>query len=481
MAVAARTLVDELVEVVGGENVLASEEELVAYELDGAHDKARPDALVFVTEARQVAEVVRIARRYGLPVTARGAGTGLSGGAVASQKGIIVITTRMRSILEVDLENRTALVEPGLVNIELSNALARDGFFYAPDPSSQKSCTLGGNVAENSGGPHCLAYGMTTNHVLGLEAVLPDGETLTLGGAVPDKPGYDLVGTVVGSEGTMVIATKILVRLTPKPELVRTFLAVFESIESASRAVSTIIARGLVPAAVEMIDKLVVQAVEAAFHAGFPEDAGAVLIVELDGIREAVEDQSELLREICRELGAKELREAQDEAGRAKMWQARKEAFGALGRIKPSYYIVDTVVPRSKLVDVMSHITEIADRYGLLLGNVFHAGDGNLHPNILFDAREPGVMEKVLACGKEIVEVCVAAGGALSGEHGIGLEKQEFMPMLFNDADLAAMKRLKAAFNPEHFFNPCKIFPLRHATCAEVPRKPGSPLAEAAW
>jgi glycolate oxidase len=474
-------LFDELAAAVGAENVLTDDVELLAYELDGAHDRARPDALVFIRDARQLAEVVRVARRHGLPVTARGAGTGLSGGAVATQRGIVALTTRMRSILDVDLENRTAWVEPGLVNVELSNSLAASGFFYAPDPSSQKSCTLGGNVAENSGGPHCLAYGMTTNHVLGLEVVLPDGGIVELGGAAPDRPGYDLVGCVVGSEGTMAIATKILVRLTPRPETVRTFLAVFDSIASASQAVSTIIARGVLPAAMEMIDRLVVQAVEAAFHAGFPEDAGAVLIVELDGIREAVEDQSEVLREICRETGARELREAQDEAGRAKMWQARKEAFGALGRIKPSYYIVDTVVPRSRLVEVMSRITDIAERYDLLLGNVFHAGDGNLHPNILFDAREPGIMDRVLACGREMVEVCVAAGGSLSGEHGIGLEKQEFMPLVFDDDDLAAMRKLKTAFNPDHFFNPCKIFPLRHATCAEVPRKPGSPLVEAAW
>jgi glycolate oxidase len=481
MAPGAPRFVEELAGIVGAGNVLSEPEELLAYELDGAHDKAWPDAVVFARSARQVAEVVRVARRYGLPVTARGAGTGLSGGAVASQRGIVLVTTHMKSILGVDLENRTALVEPGLVNVELSNSVSGGGLFYAPDPSSQKACTLGGNVAENSGGPHCLAYGMTTNHVLGLEVVLPDGEVLELGGAIPDKPGYDLVGCVVGSEGTMAIATKILVRLTPKPEAVRTFLAVFDSIGSASRAVSTIIARGLLPAAVEMIDKLVVQAVEAAFHVGFPEDAGAVLIVELDGIREAVEDQSALLRDICRELGAKELREAEDEAGRARMWQARKEAFGALGRIKPSYYIVDTVVPRSRLVEVMDRISALAERYGLLLGNVFHAGDGNLHPNILFDAREPGIMDRVLTCGREMVEVCVAAGGALSGEHGIGLEKQEFMPMVFSEADLAAMRKLKAAFNPEHFFNPCKIFPLHRATCAEVPRRPGSPLAEAAW
>lgn len=481
MAVAAASLLHDLAAVVGRENVLWQVEELLAYELDGAHDKQQPDAVVFVTSTQEIAGVVEVARRHGVPVTVRGAGTGLSGGAVASQRGIVAITTRMKSILEVDLENRTALVEPGLVNVELSNSLVSSGVFYAPDPSSQKSCTLGGNVAENSGGPHCLAYGMTTNHVLGLEAVLPDGEIVELGGAIPDKPGYDLTGCVVGSEGTMVIASKILVRLMPKPEVVQTFLAVFDSIERASRAVSTIVARGLIPAACELIDKLVVQAVEAAFHAGFPEDAGAVLIVELDGIHEAVEDQSELLRDICRELGASELREAQDEAGRAKMWQARKEAFGALGRIMPSYYIVDTVVPRSKLVEVMGDISAIAERYGLLLGNVFHAGDGNLHPNILFDAREPGIMDRVLACGTEMIQVCVAAGGALSGEHGIGMEKQEFMPLLFNDADLAAMRRLKAAFNPDHFFNPCKIFPLHHATCAELPRRPGSPLAEAAW
>src|SRR5581483_8689578 len=303
----------ELESVLGRENVLAAEEELVAYELDGAHDKQRPEAIVFVRSAEELAEAVRIARRHGLPVTARGAGTGLSGGAVASQRGIVAITTRMNRILEVDLENRTALVEPGLVNVELSNQLAGDGVFYAPDPSSQKSCTLGGNVAENSGGPHCLAYGMTTNHVLGLEVVLPDATTLELGGScaegefVPDKPGYDLVGCMVGSEGTMAIATKVLVKLTPKPEAVRTFLAVFDSIASASQCVSTIIARGLLPAALEMIDKLVVQAVEAAFRVGFPEDAGAVLIVEVDGLREAVEDQSALLREICTEVGVKEL------------------------------------------------------------------------------------------------------------------------------------------------------------------------------
>ncbi|HLY67232.1 MAG TPA: FAD-linked oxidase C-terminal domain-containing protein [Chloroflexota bacterium] len=495
---AAASLIDDLAAIVGRRHVLESIEELLAYELDGAHDKAQPDTVVFVTSAQQVASVVRVARRHGLPVTARGAGTGLSGGAVASQRGIVLVTTLMKSILNVDLENRAALVEPGLVNLDLSASLAASGFFYAPDPSSQKACTIGGNVAENSGGPHCLAYGMTTNHVLGLEVVLPDGEMMRLGsysdsgagvdgesyadgGYVPDKPGYDLVGCVVGSEGTMAIATKVLVRLTLKPEVVRTFLAVFDSIANASRTVSTIISRGLLPAAMEMIDKLVVQAVEAAFHVGFPEDAGAVLIVELDGIREAVEDQSALLRDICAELGAKELREAEDEAGRARMWQARKEAFGALGRIKPSYYIVDTVVPRSKLVEVMSRITDIAEQHGLLLGNVFHAGDGNLHPNILFDAREPGILPRVLECGRQMVEVCVAAGGALSGEHGIGLEKQEFMPLLFSEADLAAMRKLKAAFNPEHFFNPCKIFPLHHATCAEVPRKPGSPLAEAAW
>ncbi|MBV8083388.1 MAG: FAD-binding protein [Chloroflexi bacterium] len=481
------TLRDELAAIVGVSNVLTQPEELLAYELDGAHDRQQPDALVFVISAEQVQAVVRLAQRHGLPVTARGAGTGLSGGAVASQRGIVVLTTRMTRILEVDLENRTALVEPGLVNIELSNSLAGTGFYYAPDPSSQKSCTLGGNVSENSGGPHCLAYGMTTNHVLGLEVVLPAGELLWLGGRtvggemVPDKPGYDLVGAVVGSEGTLAIVTKILVRLTPKAEAVRTFLAVFDSIRQASQAVSTVIAHGVLPGAMEMIDRLVVRAVEAAFHFGFPEDAGAVLILEVDGIRESVEDDSRVLRDICREMGAREVREALSDADRAKLWQSRKEAFGALGRVAPSYYIVDTVVPRSRLVEVMDEIAAVAERYGLLLGNVFHAGDGNLHPNILFDAREPGIMDRVLACGQEFVEICVRAGGALSGEHGIGMEKQEFMPLVFNDDDLAAMRKLKAAFNPNHIFNPCKIFPLHHATCAEVPRNPRSPLAEAAW
>ncbi len=476
-----RQLLDDLAAVVGRANVLSDKVELLAYEGDGAADKGWPDAVVFVRTPAHISAVVKVARRYGLPVTARGAGTGLSGGAVASQRGILLITVRMNAILNVDEENRTALVEPGLVNVELSNSLVSRGLFYAPDPSSQKACTLGGNVAENSGGPHCLALGMTTNHVLGLEVVLPDGEEVMLGGGVPDRPGYDLVGCVVGSEGTLAIASKILVRLMPKPEAVRTFLAVFDSIAQASQAVSAIIAAGIMPAAIEMIDKLVVQAVEAAFHAGFPEDAGAVLIVELDGLTEAVDDQSELLRKLCRQLKVKELREAVEEADRVRLWQARKEAFGALGRVAPNYYIVDTVVPRSRLMDVMVDVTETAERYKLLLGNVFHAGDGNLHPNILFDARQPGIMERVLACGKELVEICVAAGGALSGEHGIGLEKQEFMPLVFNEADLASMRKLKAAFNPDHFFNPCKLFPSGHATCTEVPRHPNAALADARW
>jgi len=473
-------LAAELAAIVGPENVLSSEEDLLVYEVDGAHDRGRPHALVFVREADQVTAVVKLARRWGLPVTARGAGTGLSGGAVASQRGIVILTTKMTSILDVDLENGTALVEPGLVNIELSNSLAGTGLYYAPDPSSQKACTLGGNVSENSGGPHCLAYGMTTNHILALDVVLASGDQLRLGGGAPDRPGYDLVGAVVGSEGTLVMVTGILARLTPRAETVRTFLAVFDSISTASRVVSAVIARGLLPAAMELMDRLVVQAVEAAFHAGFPKDAGAVLIVELDGIREAVEDDSTLLRDICREFGAIEVREAATESERARLWQGRKEAFGALGRIKPSYYIVDTVVPRSKLVEVMADISRLAEEYGLLLGNVFHAGDGNLHPNILFDAREPGILEPVLECGRRMVEVCVNAGGALSGEHGIGIEKQEFMPLVFHEADLAAMRKLKAVFNPDHFFNPCKIFPLHHATCAEVPRAQES-LAGAAW
>ncbi|MGH2363377.1 MAG: FAD-binding oxidoreductase [Chloroflexota bacterium] len=471
----------QLRSVVGAANVLDHPTELLVYEGDGAADKGQPDVVVFVDAPEQVQGVVRIALAHGLPVTARGAGTGLSGGAVTSQGGILLITTHLHRVLEVDQENRTALVEPGLVNVELSNQVASLGLFYAPDPSSQKSCTLGGNVAENSGGPHCLALGMTTNHVLGLNVVLPDGEMLELGGQTPDRPGYDLVGALVGSEGTLAITTRIRVRLTRKPEAVRTFLVIFETIAQASQAVSGIIAAGMMPAAMEMIDRLVVQAVEAAFHVGFPESAGAVLIVELDGLTEAVEDDSVRLRQLCREFGAAEVREAVEEAERMRLWQARKEAFGALGRVAPNYYIVDTVVPRGRLMDVMEQVTATAEKYQLQLGNVFHAGDGNLHPNILFDARQPGVLQRVLECGRAFVEICVAAGGSLSGEHGIGLEKQEFMPLVFNEDDLAQMRRLKRAFNPEHFFNPCKIFPNGHATCAEVPRRPGSALAEAAW
>lgn len=461
----------ELRAIVGAANVIYRPEDLIVYEYDGTIDRGHPSVVVLPDGAQEVSGVIRLARGFDLPVIPRGAGTGLSGGALASEGGIVIVTSRMRRILDVDSVNRTAIVEPGLVNLDLSRAVAPYGLYYAPDPSSQRACTIGGNVAENSGGPHCLAYGVTTNHVLGLELVLADGEIVRVGGWGRERPGYDLPGLFVGSEGTLGIATRICVRLLPKEEGVLTLLAIFDTVAQASETVSAIIADGLVPAALEMIDHPTIQAVEPAFHVGIPLDAGAALLIEVDGLREFVREAATIARAICLEHGARDVRQAEDEAERERLWAARKLAIGALGRLAPNYYLLDGVVPRSKLPGVLEQAIAIGARYGFTVANMFHAGDGNLHPCVLFDERVPGATAKVLDAGGEILRVCVEAGGTITGEHGIGLEKRDYMPLIFSEADMEAMARLKTVFRAGQRFNPCKAFPTSKG-CGEVHQGP---------
>jgi glycolate oxidase len=458
----------ELDGLLGRGAVLSDPAELLVYESDGLTlFRALADFVVFPTTAEQVAAVVKLANREGLPFVARGAGTGLSGGCLPAEGGIVISLMRMNRVLEVDYENQIAVVEPGLVNLHLSWAVGPQGYYYAPDPSSQQACTLGGNVANNSGGPHTLKYGVTVNHVLGLEVVMPDGEIVWLGGRTRESAGYDLAGIFVGSEGTFGIATKIVVRLLRKPQAVKTVLAVFERIDQASAAVSAIIARGLVPAAVEMIDQLTIQAVEDAFGCGYPRDAAAALLVEVDGLAAGMATQVEQIASACRDSGAREVRVARDEAERQLLWKGRKSAFGAYGRVSPAYMVMDGVIPRTKLPFVLDRVNAIVATHGLRVGNVFHAGDGNLHPNILYDPRIPGEEARVVAAGAEIMKLCAEVGGSISGEHGIGLEKADFMPFIFSAADLELMQRLKTAFNPSGRCNPGKVFPTRKS-CGEA-------------
>jgi glycolate oxidase subunit GlcD len=456
-----RGLIAELRAALGGDAVLARPEDLLAYEADGLTLSAHPpDAVVLPRTTEQVVAAVRACRDAGVPFVPRGAGTGLSGGAVAACGGVVIECSRLDRILEVHPEDRYAVVEPGVINAELSRAVAAHGLFYAPDPSSQAACTIGGNVAENSGGPHTLKYGTTTNHVLGVELVLPDGELLALGGPSGFAPDLDLVGAVVGSEGTLGVVTKVWVRLVPLPEAVETLLAIFPDVVSSCRAVTAVIRSGLVPAALEIVDQRTIRAVEASVYAaGLPLDAGAVLLVELDGVAEAVAGQVARVRELAAAAGATRVEVARDAAERARFWRARKGAFGAMGRLAPDLYVHDAVVPRAKLPEVLERVCEICDRHGLRLSNVFHAGDGNLHPNISFDRRNPGELERVLAAGGEILRVCVEAGGAISGEHGIGTEKRDYMTLSFGPDDLDAMAKLREAFDPERRSNPGKVFP----------------------
>jgi len=456
---APKQFLDQLAAVVGAENVIFHPEDLLVYEYDGSIDRALPRAVVFPSSTEQVSKLMALTHQLGVPVVGRGSGTGLSGGAIAPPGGIQIVFTKMNRILGIDTDNRTATVEPGVINLDLDTYAQKFALRYAPDPSSQKACSLGGNIAENAGGPHCLAYGTTTNHVLGLEMVLEDGTVVHLGGLAREVPGYDLRGVFVGSEGTFGIATRIMVRLLPLPEAVKTFLGSFPDMDSACTAVSAIISHGIVPAALEMIDATSIQAVQNVMDAGYPDDAAAVLLVELEGLREEVEEIGAEVEAALWETGAGEVRVAEEANERAKLWVGRKTAFGAFGSIAPNYYLVDGVVPRTQLTRVLGQVAAIGEKYGITIANVFHAGDGNLHPCMLFDERKPGATATVMVAAGEILKVCVESGGTLTGEHGVGLEKKEYMPLVFTEADMAAMKQVRHAFAPANRLNPGKIFP----------------------
>ncbi|HXI58100.1 MAG TPA: FAD-linked oxidase C-terminal domain-containing protein [Polyangia bacterium] len=454
-----RSLLGELRALLPPERLVVESEDLFAYECDAqTTDRGTPLAIAFPQDTAEVAAVVKACVARGVPFLPRGAGTGLSGGAVAVGS-VVISLVRLNQIHEVDAPNRQAWVGPGVVNAHLSRAVAGLGLHYAPDPSSQNACTIGGNVAENSGGPHTLKYGVTTNHILALEVVLPDGSVVHLGSRAADAPGYDLVSAFVGSEGTFGIATKILVRLTPNPEGVKTALAIFNTVNDASRAVTEILARGITPAAIEMIDQTTLRAVEAYIHAGFPLDAAAVLLVEVDGFRDDLDQQATRVVDACRAMGARDVRLARDDVERMKLWKGRKQAFGAIGRVAPNYYTHDGVIPRSKLPEVLDEIFRIGAENDVLIANVFHAGDGNLHPVILFDERQAGVIERVRAAGDAILRLVVRVGGALSGEHGIGCEKIDYMGLIYSEADLGEFRRLRDIFNPQGLCNPDKVIP----------------------
>ena len=453
-------LIDRLRRAVGAENVLSAHSDLMVYECDGfTIEKNSPDVVVFPRDTQDVADVVKICNALGVPFLPRGAGTSLAGGCLPIGGGVMIVLTRMKRILEINLRDRYAVVEPGVVNLWLTNALKGTGYHYAPDPSSQGACTIGGNVATNSGGPHTLKYGVTVNHVLGVEAVMSDGRIVRIGGPAEDPVGLDLVGAIVGSEGTLAIVTKVWVRLTKNPQGHRTMLGVFESVEDATTAISEIIGAGIVPAALEMMDQGILAAVEAAFAFGFPLDAQAILLIEVDGLEAGLDQQRDQIVELCKKSGAREVRLARDEKERLKLWKCRKQAFGAIGRLSPSYCTQDGVVPRTKLPHILRVIQALGRRYELRIANVFHAGDGNIHPILLFDERDRDEVERVLAAGREILAACVALGGSLTGEHGIGVEKIAQMPLLFGPDDLLAMTRLRAVFDPAGRANPHKIFP----------------------
>lgn len=455
-----QSLIQDLQRIVGADAVLCDPFDLLVYECDAyTMQKASPQAVVFPTETSQVQQVVQWCNRVGVPFIPRGAGTGLSGGALALRGGVVICTSRMTRILEIDIPNRRITAQAGVVNLDLTKAVKAHGYHYAPDPSSQGVSTIGGNVAENAGGPHTLKYGVTVNHITGLEVVLPDGEVAWLGGKSEEPLGYDLVGVFTGSEGTLGVLTTVVAKLTPLPQSWRTMLAVYPRLESACQTVSDIIAGGIVPAAMEMIDRTTLQAVESAFRFGFPQDADAVLVIELDGLEAGLDRQLQRVIDICNANGAGEIRLARDEDERARLWTARKKAVGSLGRLAPSTVTQDGVVPRSKLPQVLRRIMEIGQEHGVRIANVFHAGDGSLHPIILFDERDPEEVRRVQSANDAIVRLCIEVGGSITGEHGVGVEKAEYMRLLYSDTDLKAMRLVRHAFDPQGHCNPGKIFP----------------------
>ena len=460
MSTTAMDLISELRALVGNEGLLSADEELLVYECDGyVVEKRTPDVVVFPTTAEQVAAIVRACLAAEVPFVPRGAGTSLAGGTLPIGGGVMICLTRMRQILEVNFRDRYAVVEPGLVNVHLTQHLKGSGFHYAPDPSSQGACTIGGNVATNSGGPHTLKYGVTVNHVLGVEIVTPEGEIVTLGGPCDDLPGYDLTGLFVGSEGTFGIVTKVFVRLTRDPVAYRTMLGVFETVDQATETISSIIGAGIIPAALEMMDQGIVGALEEAFQFGFPLDAEAVLLIEVDGLEVSVGKEAKQIIDLCQQQGAREVRTANTPEERALLWKCRKQAFGAIGRLSPSYCTQDGVVPRTKLPEILRFITATGDKYGLRIVNVFHAGDGNIHPILLFDERDPEQVQRVIAAGEEILQRCIDMGGSVTGEHGIGVEKISFMNKLFTESDVAVMVEIRKAWNPRGLCSPNKMLP----------------------
>ena len=461
--------------------VITDRQELRTYECDGlAHYKVVPALVALPHTAAETAAVVRACAEAGVPFVARGSGTGLSGGALPHADGVLIVTAQMRRIVEVAPADERAVVQPGVINLQVTRAAAPHGYYYAPDPSSQQICSIGGNVAENSGGAHCLKYGFTTNHVTGLEIVTPDGDLVRLGGRAPDAPGYDLLGAFVGSEGTLGVATEVTVRLTRLPESVRTLLAAFRGTDQAGAATSAIIAAGVVPAAIEMMDALAIEAAEAAVACGYPAGAAAVLIVELDGPAAEVAAQFEQVERLCAEHGAFEIRIAADDAERALFWKGRKSAFAAVGRISPDYIVQDGVIPRTALPEVLRRIDDLARAHGVRVANVFHAGDGNLHPLVLFDDAVPGQAERAEEASGAIIDLCIEFGGSITGEHGVGADKAKYMPRMFTDDDLDTMQLLRCAFDPDGLANPGKIFPTPRL-CGERPgRHQGAhPLHEA--
>jgi glycolate oxidase len=447
----------ELQKALGRDSVLYRPEDLMVYEYDASLAKGTPDLVVLPQTTQDVVTIVKIAGKYKIPIVPRGSGTGLSGGSVPRTGGIVVTFSRMGRVLEVDVPNRRAVVQPGVVNSELSVQVAKHGLYFAPDPSSQRASTIGGNVAENSGGPHTLAQGVTVNHITGLEVVLPSGEVIELGGKSAESAGYDLTGFFTGSEGLLGIVTKITVKLTRLAESVATLLAVYNTVEDAAQTVISITSAGITPAALEMLDGVTLRAVEAATHAGFPLDSAAVLLVELEGLREAVEEHAELAREVCMRHNAREVRRAKDDAERMLLWKGRKTAFASLGRITPAYYSQDVVVPRTKIPEILRFIEGVSKKYNQRVGNIFHAGDGNLHPAIMFDLRDPAQVERTHQAGFDICAQCIKMGGTITGEHGVGMEKQALMSLLFTDNDLDVMKQLHDAFNPDGLMNPQKV------------------------
>jgi glycolate oxidase len=452
-------VLEELRAIVDDRGLISSPEDLHTYESDGLTNfRVLPRAVLLPTSTEQVQAIVRVCHRERIPFVARGSGTGLSGGATPVENGIVIGLARMNQILEVDFQNARVVVEPGVLNLDVTARIQHNEYFYAPDPSSQSVCSIGGNVAENAGGAHCLKYGFTTTHVLGLEVVLPDGSLVHLGGKTLDAPGYDLAGLFVGSEGTLGIATKIILRIVKRPECVRTLLAAFSSTNEAGAAVSGIIAAGMLPAAIEMMDNLAIQAAEAAVHPNYP-NCGGLLLVELDGPLAEVESLMADVSEICRSNGASEIRIAQSDAERALIWKGRKSAFAAMGRISSNYIVQDGVIPRTALPQVMSEIERLSREAGLRVANVFHAGDGNLHPLVLYDRRIPGNQESAEALSNNILELCIAAGGSITGEHGVGEDKKKMMSKMFAEPDLLTMQRVRCAFDPLQLSNPTKIFP----------------------